>query len=198
MPRITASSVAEHVARQRERIFDTAIGLFIDRGYEAVSLGDIADEVGLARNSLYRYYSSKAEILVIWFRAELERQIAESATVMARQGTPMERVAAWVDAQLDYAGRPEHALAATIPRIEPDLAPAVREELAEGRGRLFAPLRGALAAEGIEDEPTASAIIELIRGLVFAAALQETDNGGPGPVLRDRLHRAIAALVTPD
>ena len=74
MPRITAGSVAEHVAQQERAVFDAAIALFTERGYSAVTLGDIAKEVGLARNSLYRYFPTKASILLRWYAEESTMQ----------------------------------------------------------------------------------------------------------------------------
>lgn len=197
MPRITAPSVAEHHARQRRRILTAAVDLFIERGYDRVSLADIATQVGLARNSLYRYFASKADILVVWFHDELERHVATSAATMADDGDPVQRITAWVDDQLDYAGRPEHALAVIIPRIEPELAPDIRAELAAGRERLSGPLREAIAEAGSPDEATARATAELISGLVLAAANHERVTRTPNRVLRERLYRAITALVEP-
>ena len=51
-----------------------------------MSMGEIAAEVGLARNSLYRYFPDKAHILLEWFRDELPRQAARSAE-RARRST---------------------------------------------------------------------------------------------------------------
>ena len=52
MPRIKADTIADHVAQQRAAVLDAAVRLFTERGYAEVSLGDVAAEVGLARNSL--------------------------------------------------------------------------------------------------------------------------------------------------
>lgn len=65
---------ARQLARQEQAVFDAAIALFTDRGYGAVTLADIAAEVGLARNSLYRYFPDKAAILLRWYRTELRRR----------------------------------------------------------------------------------------------------------------------------
>ncbi|MBA5846696.1 mycofactocin system transcriptional regulator [Gordonia amicalis] len=46
----------------RARISALAIGLFTTRGFEETSVDDIAEAAGIARRTLFRYYSSKNEI----------------------------------------------------------------------------------------------------------------------------------------
>jgi AcrR family transcriptional regulator len=56
-------SRAEQARRTRERIVDGAAQLFQDRGYDATSLQQIADELGLAKAAVYYYFPTKADIL---------------------------------------------------------------------------------------------------------------------------------------
>lgn len=46
----------------KERILNEAIKLFAEKGYEAVSVSDIADAVGIKAPSLYKHYKSKSAI----------------------------------------------------------------------------------------------------------------------------------------
>lgn len=48
----------------KKRIRDTALKLFSKRGYEGVSVSDIAAGVGIKAPSLYKHYSSKMEIFM--------------------------------------------------------------------------------------------------------------------------------------
>ena len=48
--------------RTKERILLEALDLFAREGYEAVSVRDIADRVGLTKGALYRHYRSKRDI----------------------------------------------------------------------------------------------------------------------------------------
>ncbi len=47
----------------KELILDCAIDLFAVKGYEAVSVRDIASEVGIKASSLYKHYENKEAIL---------------------------------------------------------------------------------------------------------------------------------------
>ena len=46
----------------RHHITDVAIGLFASRGFDHVSVDDVAEAAGIARRTLFRYYASKNAI----------------------------------------------------------------------------------------------------------------------------------------
>jgi AcrR family transcriptional regulator len=48
----------------KEKIFDVALDLFSKKGYDSVSLREIADEVGIKKSSIYSHYPSKESILM--------------------------------------------------------------------------------------------------------------------------------------
>lgn len=109
MPKITASSVCEHVDRQEAAVIGAAITLFNERGMAQVSLGDIAKEVGLARNALYRYFPDTAHILAAWFRIAIKPLDAISDAIADDSTTPDDRLARGVDAQFEYLTDPDNA-----------------------------------------------------------------------------------------
>ena len=47
----------------REKIFDAAVDLFAERGYDRTSVRDIARAVGITESAVYRHYPSKESIL---------------------------------------------------------------------------------------------------------------------------------------
>ena len=57
------SSRAEQARRTRARILEVALRLFNDKGYDATSLQDIADELGLTKPAVYYHYKGKGEML---------------------------------------------------------------------------------------------------------------------------------------
>ena len=48
----------------KEKIFDVALDLFSKKGYDSVSLREIAEEVGIKKSSIYSHYPSKKAILM--------------------------------------------------------------------------------------------------------------------------------------
>jgi TetR/AcrR family transcriptional regulator, transcriptional repressor for nem operon len=48
----------------RERLVDTAVRLFSERGYTAVSVADICDEADLKKGSFYHFFPSKLELVL--------------------------------------------------------------------------------------------------------------------------------------
>ncbi|MDD3243241.1 MAG: helix-turn-helix domain containing protein [Eubacteriales bacterium] len=63
--------MAQNPPDTRERLLETALELFSQRGYHAVSIRDIASAVGIREASIYHHFSGKEALLqAIFFRAE--------------------------------------------------------------------------------------------------------------------------------
>jgi len=87
----------------RNRIMDEAATLFLQRGYEATSLRQIADVVGMKAGSLYYHFSSKDELLTeILHRGIDVMEVAfdEAEAMCADDTSPERRVEAHVRAHL--------------------------------------------------------------------------------------------------
>jgi AcrR family transcriptional regulator len=68
----------------RERILDAALTLFAEKGYEATSMREIAEQLGITKAALYYHFESKADI-VRTMLAETERHVSELAAWTRRQ-----------------------------------------------------------------------------------------------------------------
>ena len=53
-----------NAAHTRELILDTALPLFLEQGYEATTMEEIAERAGIGTSTLYRYFPSK-DLLVL-------------------------------------------------------------------------------------------------------------------------------------
>ncbi len=55
---------APEAASTRERILDVALRLFTEQGFDATSLQQVADELGITKAALYYHFRSKEDILM--------------------------------------------------------------------------------------------------------------------------------------
>ena len=71
----------------KERIMQTALDMFSCRGYEAVSVSDIAGELGITKGALYRHFSSKRELLDSILERMAQRDAEQAAAFDLPTGT---------------------------------------------------------------------------------------------------------------
>lgn len=62
----------QKLAQREQEILDVAVQLFARRGYVETDMESVADELGLAKGTIYRYFPSKREL----FLAALKRSMA--------------------------------------------------------------------------------------------------------------------------
>lgn len=65
----------------KKEVFDKAIELFMLRGFENVSIKDIADAVGLSQSSIYNHFLSKQDILDTVYDFFSEHFLSEKPTL---------------------------------------------------------------------------------------------------------------------
>ena len=71
----------------KEKILIAALRLFAKNGYEAVSVSDIAGEIGITKGALYKHYKSKRSI----FDSIVARMYAIDAQRSKQYGVPPEK-----------------------------------------------------------------------------------------------------------
>lgn len=69
----------------KEKILNEALNLFAERGYEAVSVAQIADAVGIKAPSLYNHYKSKQDIFDAIID-EMDARYKQQAAAMQMSG----------------------------------------------------------------------------------------------------------------
>lgn len=72
------------MADTKEKILITALRLFAKDGYEAVSVRDIAQEVGITKGAMYRHYENKRDL----FNSILARMEQNDARYAEENGLP--------------------------------------------------------------------------------------------------------------
>src|SRR3984957_17625736 len=78
-PQSTSPSVPPRRSR-REEILDEATQLFAERGYEGASMADLAERVGLRKESLFYHFASKG----VLYTAVLGRLVEDVGAAIAK------------------------------------------------------------------------------------------------------------------
>ena len=120
-------------ANRRELILVAATELFASRGYEHVSMGDVADAVAVGPSALYRHFSGKEQLL-----AEVVGDVADQfATLLVTPSDPEHAVAAIATFALDH--RSHGVLREREARhLSPEIRAAVDARTARARERFTA------------------------------------------------------------
>jgi AcrR family transcriptional regulator len=101
MPKGTPLTEEEQTRRRRE-IFDAAVHLFLEKGFNETSMREIAEAAGAGKSTLYDYFSSKDEILLSVVEEELNN-LTRHAQVIAREPiATQEKLRQVIFAYMDY------------------------------------------------------------------------------------------------
>ena len=79
--------------RTRDRLYEAAAALFVERGYEATTMADIAERAGTSRRTAFNHFPSKSDIPMLWTRRMADVAVAE--TTNASDQVP-ERIRAYL------------------------------------------------------------------------------------------------------
>jgi AcrR family transcriptional regulator len=184
MPKISAANIEEHIRVQTGRILDAASQLFSVNGYRGTDMGDIAKAMGLARNSLYRYYSNKDHILVAVMQRDMVPYVERIRALEDDISDARERIDAWLDLQIELATGPCHA---TIKMLG-DMREA-SQELRQEMGVLHEPPREVLTAAVAQlmkgTRRDVQAICAMISGMVQSAGALAMESERTADIARE-------------
>ena|SRR5579875_1534988 len=153
----------------RQRISDVATGMFLERGFEEVTVSEIAAAAGVSEKTVYNYFPTKESLVLDQTEGQIER-LVRAVRERGKGETP---TAALVEALKEDSRRFYEMVADDVPRIEEFSkmvrgTPALRAAWSEHRHQMVAALAAVLAQElqvGVTDpEPLVAA--RALTGLV--------------------------------
>jgi len=98
MPKLWHQTVEAHRRGVRDAILHTAAALVAEHGLHAVTMSQIAEETGIGRATLYKYFPDVEAILVAWHDRQVTGHIERLAGVRDRAGGAAERLEAVLEA----------------------------------------------------------------------------------------------------
>lgn len=198
MPKISGPNIAQHVANQEAAVFEAATRLFAVYGVDTVSMGAIAEEVGLARPSLYRYFPTKSSIVVRWFERAMGPLISESNLLAASDVDRGDKFDAWIDRQVEFLLDAGNRAMISASLAVGELSDEQRHLIGRRHRDLYASLQRIVlnGAQDIDHESVrvrVLLIVDLLRGLGDL-----TDRGVPPDLARSEILRASRLIAEID
>jgi AcrR family transcriptional regulator len=195
MPKIGAATIEEHVRLQTARVLDAASTLFRTQGYHGTDMSAIAARVGLARNSLYRYYPNKEQILVACVKRDMAPFLKGIEALEQTLADPRARIDAWIDMTIDIATSPAHATLELISEIQ-EASPELRQQVMllhqAPNTVLENSVRGVLGRQHRD----AALLTAMIAGMVQSSAAQAIRRNN-APAVKRELKSAVRRLLQP-
>ncbi len=121
MPRLWEATVAAHRDAVRDAILETTWALVTEHGFRSVTMSQIAEETGIGRATLYKYFPDVEAILVAWHERHVAGHLEQLAKLRDEAGDAGERLEAVLEAYaliLYHRGHHGTELAAFLHRDE--------------------------------------------------------------------------------
>ncbi|WP_350279919.1 helix-turn-helix domain-containing protein [Kribbella sp. HUAS MG21] len=149
----------------RAQLAELAIGLFLDRGYDATTVDDIAAAAGVSKRSFFRYFGTKDDAVFHGADAVAERVARELETAEGDDWDCLRQVLTrWQDA-IYASGR-------VLELVES--SPALRARMVEKRDELRRLISAALLARpGSTLDAYSADLLTAAAGAVLDASAQE-------------------------
>lgn len=85
----------------RKALFDNAVSLFREKGFDAVTVEEITTRAGTAKGSFYTYFRTKSDIIIEEFK-DIDGFYEKYQHNLKRYGSAAERLSAFTKAQMRY------------------------------------------------------------------------------------------------
>ena len=143
------------------RVLDVARRLVVDRGYPAVTMASIASEAGVAKQTLYRRWPSKAEVV-------LEALLVSAGSADAAPYTGLEAtLRTFLTGLFSHLGRDGAAIRSLIASAQSDPAflEHFRARFADSRAEaVLSILRQAIAVDDLAPDADIATLSDMIHG----------------------------------
>ncbi|NTW40878.1 MAG: TetR/AcrR family transcriptional regulator [Cellulomonadaceae bacterium] len=96
MPKIIGGSLTEHREQTRTRLFEALTALMGERGFDAITLADIAQAAGVGRTAVYNHFADKESLLLAFIHQTTEDYVAGLEQTLAGVADPVLQLRTYV------------------------------------------------------------------------------------------------------
>ena len=92
MPRLWNETIEAHRKEVRDAILSTTAALVAERGVTSVTMSQVAEQTGIGRATLYKYFPDVEAILLAWHEGQITAHFDQLAAARDRAEDPQERL----------------------------------------------------------------------------------------------------------
>ncbi len=92
-------------SKRLAQILEAAADVFYEKGYEAATLQDISDRVGILKGSIYYYIKTKGDLLDYLLTEVHNEGLAMMRERAATEGSALDKLAAMIQGHIEYVCR---------------------------------------------------------------------------------------------
>jgi len=167
VPKLWTETIETHRREVRDAILNTTAALVAEHGLLGVTMSQIAEETGIGRATLYKYFSDVEAILLGWHDREISAHLKYLAEVRGQAGDAGERLEAVLEAYALLSrhrhGHQDSSVAAVLHRQEP-VARAQREVHEMIRDLLVAATKAGGVRDDVPPDELASYCVHALGG----------------------------------
>ncbi|GAA2824300.1 TetR/AcrR family transcriptional regulator [Crossiella cryophila] len=191
MPKIVGGSLAEHREQTRERIFAALARLAGERGYDAITLAEVAAAAEVGRTAMYNYFPDKESLLLAFAEHETGGYLRELTAALAELDNPVDKLATYVRLHIRvFATRHMPPSSALRPLLSEQGRSRVLDHVTE----LESTLRRVLAA-GMDQGYLPSAELDALVPLVTASVSGRSLAGLDEPALAEATEHTVGFVL---
>jgi AcrR family transcriptional regulator len=188
MPKLWTETIEAHRREVRDAILNTTAALVADHGLRTVTMSQIAEETGIGRATLYKYFPDVEAILRAWHERQITGHLGYLSQVRDQAGDAGERLEAVLEAYAlishESHGHPDAELEALLHRDE-------KGHLLRARRQLRAMIRdllteGAKSGELRDDVAPDELASYCLHALTVAGSLPS----------KSAVHRLVTVILT--
>jgi AcrR family transcriptional regulator len=94
VPKLWNETIEAHRREVRAAILDTTAALVMEKGLRSVTMMQIAEETGIGRATLYKYFPDVESILVAWHERQVASHVEQLSRLTDKTNDPVERLEA--------------------------------------------------------------------------------------------------------
>ena len=188
-PKIQAATIVEQRAMRQRQLIDAAMSLALEGGVSKVTVSSVAKRAGVARSSIYEYFSSSADLIADLIMEEMAYYRDRLACAVAKVEDPYRYIELWIAEALEYVVDGRHLLVKSLNTVT---TPNYRKsDIAKGHKELMATITQPISKIGIRDLGLA---LTYLQNTIDAASIRIESGMDPAQEIESAQIFALAGL----